>query len=455
MTIVWDGEDPTGAIEVVDAGRQEAPVGRVCPTDVRECHDSRGGGVVERNPDDHCNFYDCPEVDEETGAVDWDADDYFEEEEEEEEEEGGEEEGEVVAGDVLANEDYDDDDDDANVDAPGELEEEEEKGEEGMMSDLSDAVDEKAEAAAADEAVLMQLNGDEGLLTAVDDNEDGGGGEGSPSSDSSSSSSAASVQSSNRSAWVAHGTVGALVFGLLVPAAISSAFFRERIGERWVFLHVGLNALSLLLLIVGVSLAFVAMNGTIAVEGGRHMDERHHVAGLLLLLLVAFQNANGFLRPPRGSSSPDAGPAVADDDDGDGGGDDDASPVPTVRRLWHSVHVAIGLFVFALGAYQVASGLGLFAGRFGTEDRGPAYLAYILILAAAMLGAKAAGAVRTQFRKKKKAKSEGGSRGMAVFQSPDRGNNLRGAVGRRSSSNASSMVSAKWDEFSVDIDGAA
>jgi hypothetical protein len=254
---------------------------------------------------------------------------------------------------------------------------------------------------------------------------------------------------------VAHGTVGALVFGLLVPAAISSAFFRERIGERWVFLHVGLNALSLLLLIVGVSLAFVAMNGAIAVEGGRHMDERHHVAGLLLLLLVAFQNANGFLRPPRGSSSPaDAGPAVADD--GDGGSDDDgASPVPTVRRLWHSVHVAIGLFVFALGAYQVTSGLGLFAGRFGTEDRGPAYLAYILILAAAMLGAKAAGAVRTQFRKKNKAKSEGGSRGMAVFQSPDRGNNLRGAVGRRSSSNASSMVSAKWDEFSVDIDGAA
>jgi len=237
--------------------------------------------------------------------------------------------------------------------------------------------------------------------------------------------------------------MGALVFGLLVPAAISSALFRERIGERWVFLHVGLNALSLLLLIVGVSLAFVAMNGTIAVEGGRHMGERHHVAGLLLLLLVAFQNANGFLRPPRGSSSPDAD-----------GGDDGASPVPTVRRLWYSVHVAIGLFAFALGAYQVTSGLGLFAGRFGTEDRGPAYLAYILILAAAMLGAKAAG----QFKKKKK-KSEAGT-GTAVFRSPARGegggNNLRGTVGRRSaSSNASSMVSAKWEEFSVDIDGAA
>ena len=239
--------------------------------------------------------------------------------------------------------------------------------------------------------------------------------------------------------------MGALVFGLLVPAAISSAFFRERLGERWVFLHVGLNALSLLLLIVGVSLAFVAMNGTIAVEGGRHMGERHHVAGLLLLLLVAFQNANGFLRPPRGSSSHDAD-----------GGDDGASPVPTVRRLWYSVHVAIGLFAFALGAYQVTSGLGLFAGRFGTEDRGPAYLAYILILAAAMLGAKAAG----QFKKKKKKKKSEEGTGTAVFISPARGegggNNLRGTAGRRSaSSNASSMVSAKWEEFSVDIDGAA
>ena len=348
------------------------------------------------------------------------------------------------------------------------------------MSDLSDAMDEKPDAAAAEEALLLQLNGDEGLLAALDDDDDvgggGGGGEslsissGGGAPPSSSSSYSATVQSSNsdvggghRSAWVAHGAIGAVVFGLLVPLAISSSLLRERMGEHWVFLHVGLNALSLLLTIAGVILAFVTMDGTIASGGaGGHMDERHHVAGLLLLLLVAFQNANGFLRPPRGGSSSPSSPGYAagtaageDDDEGDG---DHASTVPTVRRLWY--HAAIGVFVFALGAYQVTSGLGLFASRFGTDDRGPAYLAYILLLAAAMLGVKATGAIRTKFKKKKKSKSEEGM-SEAVFQFPQGeggSNNLR-SIGRRGQarreSHASSMVSAKWDEFSVDIDGAA
>jgi hypothetical protein len=260
---------------------------------------------------------------------------------------------------------------------------------------------------------------------------------------------------------VAHGTIGALVFGLLVPLAISSAFFRKQIGDYWVFLHVGLNILSLLLTIVAVSLAFVTMNGAIVAEGGRHMDERHHVAGLLLLLLVAFQNANGFLRPSKAAAVSasaldpwESHPAPATDD---ANGDIGASSVPTVRKFWYSVHIAIGLSIFVLGSYQVTSGLGLFAERFGAADRGPAYLAYVCILVVAILGVKAAGVVRTQSKKKKKAKSYE-EMSAAVFQLPG-GSDILRSSGRRAgasqSSDSSSMVSAKFDEFSVIIDGAA
>ena len=80
---------------------------------------------------------------------------------------------------------------------------------------------------------------------------------------------------------------------------MSSALFRDFIPHGWICLHVGINVLLFAMTFFAVGIAVARMNGTIAVEGGHHMDERHHVAGLLLLLLISFQTANGSLHPPR------------------------------------------------------------------------------------------------------------------------------------------------------------
>ncbi|KAL3778270.1 hypothetical protein ACHAW5_000508 [Stephanodiscus triporus] len=317
LTMVWDGKDPSEAVAVVDEDREDRPVVPVCPEDVRECH---SGGIVERDPDSGCAFYPCPDIDEETGVVDW-ADDSIEGEEE----------------------------------LVGEWEDE-------TISSLAATVEEKDVAAHADEQILEEMEG---------------GGVGSASSYQSSG--APDVVGSRRSSWVAHGTIGALAFGLLVPAAISSSLLRDCMPVRWVYVHVGTNTLSFVATLVAVGVAVATMHGTIAVEGGRHMDERHHVAGLLLLLLVSFQTANGFMRPPRESDR-------RDDDArsyATGGGG------ITRRRLWHCFHVTSGLFIFVLGACQVRSGLGLFADRFGVPDYGMAYVVYISSLAVTLIGVKA------------------------------------------------------------------
>ena len=188
----------------------------------------------------------------------------------------------------------------------------------------------------------------------------------------------------HRSAWVAHGLIGFSAVGLLVPIAMSSALFRDFIPHGWIYLHVGINVLSFAMTFFAVGIAVATMNGTIAVEGGHHMDERHHVAGLLLLLLISFQTANGFLRPPREfitNDENDATPgAVFRPNANDRG--------ISRRMLWYSVHVVSGSFVFGLGAYQVQSGLGLYAKRFVTTDWGLAYIVYICFVAGAIVAGK-------------------------------------------------------------------
>ena len=197
---------------------------------------------------------------------------------------------------------------------------------------------------------------------------------------------------SARSAWIAHGTIGVLVFGLLLPTSISSALFRDLMPTFWIYVHVGINALVFVMTASGVCVAVVTMhNMGVPYEG--HMREMHHVVGLTLLMLVSFQTANGFLRPPR-EFDPD------DHDEEIDAIDADASPSfgtaaagrsntlvrsradgyvvgLTLRKMWQIVHYSVGFFVFALGIYQVHSGLGLYALRYSAPDYGMAYVGYV------------------------------------------------------------------------------
>lgn len=181
--------------------------------------------------------------------------------------------------------------------------------------------------------------------------------------------------------WVAHGAIGTIIFGLLVPSAMSSAFFRDLIPGYWIYLHVFLNVTTFALTFFTVGIAFATLNGMGDASEG-HLKETHHIVGLLLLLLVSFQTANGFLRPPREFITDDA------DDHTPGAIHRNNSKSLTTRTIWYLSHAGAGLLIFALGTYQVHSGMDLFSKRFGSTDWGPVYLGYIFLIVIAIAGGK-------------------------------------------------------------------
>ncbi|KAL7517348.1 hypothetical protein ACHAWX_002278 [Stephanocyclus meneghinianus] len=190
--------------------------------------------------------------------------------------------------------------------------------------------------------------------------------------DASSSASSSPTDNSKKSAWITHGTLGALSFGLLVPIAVSSALFRDLLPTYWIYLHVFLNVATFAFVLLAVGLAFATMHSLgDATEG--HLKELHHIVGLALMLLLAFQVANGFLRPPREFAEDH------DDDDEDaprvseGRGRRETSP----RAVWRGIHRTTGLVLLAGGTWQVQSGLEIFARKFGAADWGAVYLGYM------------------------------------------------------------------------------
>lgn len=180
---------------------------------------------------------------------------------------------------------------------------------------------------------------------------------------------------SHRSAWVAHGSIGFIVFGLIVPASLFSAIFRDVIP-------IYMNAIIFAMTFFTVSIAFGTMS-SMGSAGEGHLKEIHHLVGLLLLLLVSFQTAHACSRPPLERFPDEERDAAAgaklelkiNDND------------TTAFKLWYLLHGAIGLFIFFLGTYQVRSGLGLFSKRFGAPDRGTLYIFYIgLVIVTILIG---------------------------------------------------------------------
>jgi len=206
-----------------------------------------------------------------------------------------------------------------------------------------------------------------------------------------SSSNTIPTTTSHRSAWVAHGTVGTIVFGLLLPSSISSALFRNYVPTYWIYIHVLLNSLVFALTFFTVGIAITNMNEMLSVsavmkgEGtGGHFKELHHIVGLLLLMLISFQTANGFLRPPR--------EFITDDEDDQTPGAILRSTMNdkgiSARTLWTLVHRVSGLAIFALGIYQVKSGLHLFSQIYGTMDWSTVYIGYICWLVGLIVSVK-------------------------------------------------------------------
>ena len=96
--------------------------------------------------------------------------------------------------------------------------------------------------------------------------------------------------------------------------------------------------------------------------GEAHSKERHHIVGLLLLLLVSLQTAvNAFLRRPRRVVD-----TMADNEEDEG----EVLFVKTSGTYWKYINVLFGLVVFGLGASQIHAGIQLFTMRYGTANWG-------------------------------------------------------------------------------------
>mmetsp|Transcript_23976 Transcript_23976/g.47858 ORF Transcript_23976/g.47858 Transcript_23976/m.47858 type:complete len:343 (+) Transcript_23976:190-1218(+) len=188
--------------------------------------------------------------------------------------------------------------------------------------------------------------------------------------------------SSYRAAWIAHGALAAIAWGLFVPFAIGSAWFRDLIPTYWIYIHVFVNVFTFALTFFAVIIAFATMK-SMGEAGEGHLKERHHVVGLALLLLVTVQTANGFLRPPREyvNEDDDTNTEMADSVVG---GRKSATP----RNIWYLCHSLNGLVLFCLGTWQVMSGLNIFSLRFATANWSSVYFGYILWVVVVFVGVK-------------------------------------------------------------------
>lgn len=386
-------DDPAVQSPIIEEGiEKEDPL--FCTEDVQECSD---GTFVSRNPNIDCDFDPCLSYDadaaqlllkKEEGIETLVVESTITEEDEEEEVD--------IVVDTESNEDELPSQQDDNNSNNSIIIKDDNNIEESVIVEASDGIsmEETDVQEAADELSSSALEEEVKVAAAEVAAEASSSKETDPatttlttsSSSSSSSSSSNTIYTntdSHRSAWVTHGIVGTLIFGLLLPTSISSALFRNTIPQYWIYIHVSLNVLIFAMTFFTVGIAFTNLGG-IGITSEGHFKELHHIVGLLLLMIVSFQVVNGFLRPPR--------EFITDDEHDQTPGAILRSTINdksmTARTLWCLVHSLSGLAVFGLGVYQVQSGLGLFSLRYNTTNWGNVYVGYACWLVGMIVVAK-------------------------------------------------------------------
>ena len=168
---------------------------------------------------------------------------------------------------------------------------------------------------------------------------------------------------STRNAWMAHGILAFLAWGLCAPLAISAAvlrdldlaplwnklpfinavekkyIFKEFLAKFWLYTHAGLNSLNYIFTVVAFSIAV----STTSREVDAHFDDRHPRMGLSIFILLSFQILGGLLRPSKKIKS-------------------------TLRKAWEGVHHFLGIALFVLGVYQLYTGLSLYRDRYNASS---------------------------------------------------------------------------------------
>ncbi|KAK1737500.1 cytochrome b561 and DOMON domain-containing protein [Skeletonema marinoi] len=157
------------------------------------------------------------------------------------------------------------------------------------------------------------------------------------------------------SAWLAHGIIAFIAWGVLVPTAVQSAIMRSLFkGPTWFKLHQNINATAMALTVVVFAIG-VAVTSK---EGAVHFENSHERMGLAMFIIAVLQVLDGAKRP----HAPGSGEEKT-----------------LSRKAWEIGHRLGGAALLACGFWQMDSGIKLYAIKFngaGSSQENSVILGY-------------------------------------------------------------------------------
>lgn len=152
------------------------------------------------------------------------------------------------------------------------------------------------------------------------------------------------IETRNRTLWKAHGWCATLAWGFFSPLAIGAAVLRKWFPDGlWLkfhhYLNLGAGAFTIAAFGLGVAAISSETKGTTTTNHFSFSPSPHRFLGLVLFLLVSFQIASGLFRPHN--------PAKGEEKS-------------CTRRSWEILHRVLGLFLLGLSWYQIHSGIEIY-----------------------------------------------------------------------------------------------
>jgi len=142
------------------------------------------------------------------------------------------------------------------------------------------------------------------------------------------------------SAWLAHGIIAFIAWGVLVPTAVQSAIMRSLFkGPTWFKLHQYINGTAMALTVVVFAIGVAITNK----EGAAHFENSHERMGLAIFILATLQVLDGVKRPHAPASGEEK---------------------TLSRKAWEIGHRLGGVALLACTFWQMDSGIKLFAAKF-------------------------------------------------------------------------------------------
>lgn len=158
-----------------------------------------------------------------------------------------------------------------------------------------------------------------------------------------------------KSAWLAHGIMAFLAWGVCVPFAVQSSLLRDLLpaGPLWIKLHKAFNqtAFTLFVILFAIAVAFIQK------DGGGHFDNDHEKMGLAMFIMAFFQVSGGMFRPHN--------PAPGEEKE-------------LIRKAWEIGHRVMGVTLLACGFWQMYEGIRLYSIKYSVSESNEdaLYIAY-------------------------------------------------------------------------------